>query len=578
MGATTLPSTSHPTSTPSSVSRVIRIAVIVLLVTACIVATSLVLLPKPHRRGSGVHCPPSNQRKAIGSNQTAQLTQRDRCDRYRRPGHLDGYIWLPYNLHFPLFSVSPHSIHESSSTSALTLEQPASSNTIPNHLGRLAASNTLGLPAHLRNKIILLVGDSQDRNAVLRICELTQGTLSLFKLNGSRIHDWSVKHSGDPRVCVNRDNYGNALVWITFFHLGVQRDPAKPFVGWVDHLDPGYPHDSAGRIAWLPYLLAGAAHVFPEICDAAGVPCPEPYRTYPAKFPPPPPPPPPPSEQPASSSISPNTTTQPAAANNTSSPQPQQIPPATPSPTAPVVATPLNSTSNTAPAPSDPATAAAAAASSRLRRRESVAYNTQDPSLHPATPPSWYPRPDLIVAQSSFWDVHQWNLLHAKPRGIPHETLLDERPDLLVGWPEDLERNLVRPLVEVVARRGGERARPPAMVMRTTPLTRVWAHFAPHVVAKMNELLLEVSARLAVASLLLPSSSSSSASSLKSASDGVVFRGVLDWARVVRGEETLTDDGFHQGERSGHVLGEMILTEMEQMAREERPDWRPGSC
>jgi hypothetical protein len=46
-------------------------------------------------------------------------------------------------------------------------------------------------------------------------------------------------------------------------------------------------------------------------------------------------------------------------------------------------------------------------------------------------------------------------------------------------------------------------------------------------------------------------------------SKGQGIRGVLNWDRLVRGWDQITEDGFHQSEKSVLAYSQMILSELE---------------
>ncbi|KAI9336005.1 hypothetical protein DFJ73DRAFT_798748 [Zopfochytrium polystomum] len=165
--------------------------------------------------------------------------------------------------------------------------------------GRAAAASSSSsaparLPRHLRNKLVLIVGDSNDRNMNVYLCPRLNGTLSTVQLDGAREMPRDGKSFSS--VCVVREAASpsassssssssstssssgvpraGVLVVATVFHYGVEVHPTRRNVAPMGrHAETGFPIDSKGRVAWVPAMLAGAAGaLFPELCERDGVP------------------------------------------------------------------------------------------------------------------------------------------------------------------------------------------------------------------------------------------------------------------------------------------------------------------
>ena len=103
------------------------------------------------------------------------------------------------------------------------------------------------------------------------------------------------------------------------------------------------------------------------------------------------------------------------------------------------------------------------------------------------------------------------------------------------------------------------------LMLRTCPLTHVVHQFPPHAVANMNELLISLAGHHSP-EVLTEGNSSMELRQSPGAQRREAWRnsvsGVLDWARIVTGFDSLQPDGYHQNERSQLAFLQMILNEM----------------
>jgi hypothetical protein len=175
----------------------------------------------------------------------------------------------------------------------------------------------------------------------------------------------------------------------------------------------------------------------------------------------------------------------------------------------------------------------------------------------PPTFPTYFPIPDLVVAQSSLWDILNFNLYIG---GNSQLTV----SGLLSNWTSKYVENLLEPLHETLRtgislRRKMFTSHVPGMrsfskvdhdsvpiILRTCPLTIVKKDFGlrADIVAMMNDIV-----RVLADGMVVSSSTA-------------WIRGVLDWAKVVLGADTLFGDGYHQNDGSKKVYLQMILNEL----------------
>ncbi|KAJ3379516.1 hypothetical protein HDU84_006602 [Entophlyctis sp. JEL0112] len=173
------------------------------------------------------------------------------CDPYKVPGMLH-----PDTLHW----VTMPSVESANCSSA-------------DNFG-LLADVQLGqrIPSHLANKIVLLLGDSFERNLVVELCERSGGQTHFAMLNGSFILD---PIFGDSRICTIRDDFGDVFVAINIFHFGLPLGDVWALLAKGMHWREGYsPVRVSKRIEWLPHFLRSVAGLaFPEICAMHGREC-----------------------------------------------------------------------------------------------------------------------------------------------------------------------------------------------------------------------------------------------------------------------------------------------------------------
>ncbi|KAJ3341327.1 hypothetical protein HDU83_006683 [Entophlyctis luteolus] len=131
------------------------------------------------------------------------------------------------------------------------------------------------IPPALANKILLLLGDSFERNLVDELCVSAGVQPYHAMLNGSFVAD---PIYGDSRICTIRDTAGNMFVAINVFQFGMSPENLIGFLNTGMHWLEGYsPLHVADRIKWLPhFLLSVAGLAFPEICALRGHDCPPP--------------------------------------------------------------------------------------------------------------------------------------------------------------------------------------------------------------------------------------------------------------------------------------------------------------
>ncbi|KAJ3235444.1 hypothetical protein HDU81_000452 [Chytriomyces hyalinus] len=137
-------------------------------------------------------------------------------------------------------------------------------------------NKSASLPDFMANKMVLLIGDSFERNALKYICRVTGAQIMTAKLNGSITHQ---PKEGDARICVIRDTENNsAFIAINIFHFGVLNDfKGMPKLNGM-HWSGDSPLNVTSRISWIPSLLRNvAAAAYPELCTSSGQQCPAPH-------------------------------------------------------------------------------------------------------------------------------------------------------------------------------------------------------------------------------------------------------------------------------------------------------------
>jgi hypothetical protein len=281
------------------------------------------------------------------------------------------------------------------------------------------------------------------------------------------------------------------------FHFGILRDPVI-FNGWTGHFEAGKaPHTSEGRVAWLPKLLRGVAfHHLPELCGREGYTCDTQVPKDSAK------------PESKINAIAPLN-------ENHSSESSKNVNGIT-------VSEPL--------AESSADTSGASESTPYIIQRRNIQYqrHRRAPFKFNSPPEDWSPIPDLITAQSSLWDFQQW----LQESIYETNEALMAHPNRMEDWVDSFLTRLVNPIREVY---------PTApLVLRTCPLTSEKSFFPRFAIAKMNEVIVALSA---------------------SQVNGI--RGVLNWDRLVRGWDQIELDGFHQSEKSIFAYAQMLLSELE---------------
>ncbi|KAJ3326531.1 hypothetical protein HDU76_012840 [Blyttiomyces sp. JEL0837] len=313
-------------------------------------------------------------------------------------------------------------------------QKPICSHAYSQNLYERLVSQT-SLPKELSNKLVIIYGDSQDRNIATTFCERTKGTLTVVDHVGRIIVPTSNAAGGDCRICVVRrpQSPGEAFVLISGFHFGVAFDdsllgPSDP--GWTSHTE-GLPHwqTTYNRVKMLPWILHDVAgFAFPELCEGAGVECKASPERFRIKW----------------------------SQNE--------------------IESMLNESRN-----------------GNLEVEEMVKKYRLDGMILPKEDlvgdnelekmidanilnpnggsPFWFPKPSLVVAQSCFWDIKNWraqgNNDEIKLLGMVKET-----------WSKRLKSELMGSLWKMFP--------DSPVVMRTTPTPNPWGDLPPAVVEAMN--------------------------------------------------------------------------------------------
>ncbi|KAJ3124146.1 hypothetical protein HK100_011349 [Physocladia obscura] len=125
------------------------------------------------------------------------------------------------------------------------------------------------LPGHLQNKLIILVGDSFERNLIGHICSFPDAELIKASLEGV-IQLGEGKHD-DCQICTIRKN-GKVFVTINIVHFGVRLPENAYRNWWSENLSP---FETSVRMTWIPnFLRSVAAYTFPELCTTDSCPPP----------------------------------------------------------------------------------------------------------------------------------------------------------------------------------------------------------------------------------------------------------------------------------------------------------------
>ncbi|KAJ1547433.1 hypothetical protein HK405_005891 [Cladochytrium tenue] len=519
-----------------------------LLVVATAVMLLVVVVTANFGLPGGIQRAASNLRAQIA---VANMLPRA-CDQYALNGHLSNqtHLWQPYGLDYS----SAGSDWSASSPNrggcpGRVLAQPPT-----DHLKALSLAKSGGawLPAHLSNRLVFVVGDSNDRHANIHMCDRVGGTHTVVDLDGSDPEEYSCR--AHTHVCTVRDGSGAVFAWLTMFHLGVEMAAGrKNIFNSPSYCENGFPVDIRDRLQWVPTLLAGAAKKhFPEICARDGVP-----GCVPG------------SEQ--GGPLRRRDSTLDGEGNA------------------------LKEAVESVEGESTAAVAGEAGAAEKEptdgENNNSTAKGAEQPKAAAKPDPGptvltpaeleYFPIPDLVVAQSSIWDVREWRLY--QDADTPWNDIT-ATPGVLQTWLDKFVTLLVRPLRAVLdagvqkqsllarqARRSGSPAVPAdgrvPLMLRTCPLPAI-AHeqFPPHIVASQNEVVRGLAARASDERWRHSAASSASAVAslvLRQQKQPMLFRGVLDWAQLVLGVDSVQTDGYHQDNHGALAFAQMVMSELE---------------
>ncbi|KAJ1553819.1 hypothetical protein HK405_006799 [Cladochytrium tenue] len=443
------------------------------------------------------------------------------CDHYAMKGHLssESHLWTPFTLDFAIAGLNGAGLIKVPASADPRRSCPSKLTANPtDHIGRLrsAASGEAWLPAHLRNRLVLAVGDSNDANVNDQLCRAVGGTSAVVDLDGSTAAAGpDASCSQNARVCAVRDSAGAVFAWVSVTHFGVELAAGRKNVYAAAACDGHPAADPDARLAWIPALLLGAARAhFPELCGARD-----------------------------------------GRVGCDNGDTPSQLHRRDPR----RVGSPANSRANAPPPP---------------------------PLLPPPQPPAldYYPVPDLVIAQSSLWDIREWQAYQGVGAAGPDTALpwsdVAATPGMLQSWLEKYVRRLVRPLRALMlpflpdgaAAAALQRRRGVPLMLRTCPLPAT-AHFQfpPRAVEAINQAVRDLAAHASderwrlgrrSRSLRGPTLTLTAATGPMSAGDSL-FRGVLDWARILHGMDTLQADGFHHDSRGSLAFAQMALSELE---------------
>ncbi|KAI8842216.1 hypothetical protein BJ741DRAFT_376393 [Chytriomyces cf. hyalinus JEL632] len=150
--------------------------------------------------------------------------------------------------------------------------------------------------------------------------------------------------------------------------------------------------------------------------------------------------------------------------------------------------------------------------------------------------PFWYPVPDLLVAQSSMWDMERtrWN----------YKGSIDEMAQFAQDWREAFERKVLEPIDEIFGRASHARfdEKESVFFLRTQPLpvkgaSQTSAQFS--MVNTMNQMLRKGPRKV-----------------------GSTEWGVLDWEELLRGMNDCLYDKVHPNAFGSRVLWQLILSRL----------------
>ncbi|KAJ1558827.1 hypothetical protein HK405_012904, partial [Cladochytrium tenue] len=543
------------------------------LTAVLIVATVVMLLAVVATAIFGV---PGGIQRAIRAQIAVASMMPRACDHYSLNGHLSNqtHLWQPYGLDYSSASLekSTSSLGRGGCPGRVLVQPPT------DHLQMLSLVTSGGawLPAHLRNRLVFVVGDSNDRHANIHMCDRVGGSHTVVDLDGSDPEEYSCR--AHTHVCTVRDGSGAVFVWLTMFHLGVEMAAGrKNIFNSPSYCENGFPVDIRDRLQWVPTLLAGAAKKhFPEICMRDGVPGCAPGSEHGGLL----------WRRDSTSDGESNALEErPGDIPEGSSEAPEQG-----SDNAASGETAESVEGESADAVAGEAGAAEQestdgenndGAAEGAEQPEAEAKPDPGPTILPAPDElDYFPIPDLVVAQSSIWDVREWRLY--QDADAPWDDIT-ATPGVLQTWLDKFVTLLVRPLRSILdagvqkqallAQRA-RRSRSPAvpadgrvpLMLRTCPLAAI-AHeqFPPHIVASQNEVVRGLAARASDERWRYPAASSAAAIPLgqRQQKQPTLFRGVLDWARLVLGVDSVQEDGYHQDDHGVLAFAQMVISELE---------------
>ncbi|KAJ1556067.1 hypothetical protein HK405_007656 [Cladochytrium tenue] len=508
----------------------LTLACTVFLLTVIFLAVGPALLGSPPSDRISSLIGISNVKKSNSSySQDLHMLLARACDHYAHSGHLSIYshLWLAYDLDFSYAAASGSA--ESAASPQHACQQRIRAQPT-DHLRSLSAVTSGGasLPSYLRNRLVLVVGDSNDRYTSMSLCESIGGVRVVVDKDGSEPTEDSCRTQS--QLCTVRDGSGAVFAWLSVFQVGVEMVAGRKnnFEGST-HCENGFPVDIRDRLKWIPALLAGAAkRHFPEICARDGVPgcgdagSSEHFRRHG-------------DDARASFEAAEPVVAEEGRANNDGG-------------------------------------------AGIVNRDEGDAAidSAERPTLQPPAGIEYFPVPDLVIAESALWDIREWHLYQ---QDYPWDEITMV-PGLLQSWVEKFLTRLMSPLRsvldEAVRRKMSRSSKPIAegsvlpaenrvpLMIRTCPLpTFGHARFPPHIVETLNMLIHDLAARASDERWRYPTTISTPPAAAAATEEASLFRGVLDWARLVRGVNSHLADGFHQDNRSTLAFAQMVMSEVE---------------
>ncbi|KAJ3334191.1 hypothetical protein HDU76_006563 [Blyttiomyces sp. JEL0837] len=336
-----------------------------------------------------------------------------------------------------------------------------------NRLFKISAEQPL--PDEWVNKTLILFGDANDRWSAGSFCIKMKGKMTWVDLFGRIVvpQERGYDNGGnDPRICVVKRSNG-LIVVINIIHFGVEAsetfavDSSKPW------LNTNHTHwkKLVSRFKMLPFVLHSAAsELYPELCRSASTKCPPPR--YDIRW----------NATEISEILQNSTKKELVKKYNLDKPQ--------------------------------------------------IKDDRKDPEpmideyiLRGTKPLFWFPKPDLILAQSSFWDFKQWM---GKPDMNTHEKLVP----LTKTWRDHAKQRMF----DHVKKQFPD----VPVVTRTTPETT--QRFPYETFAILNNETRRLQSSFGIR--------------------------VIDWADKVKNMDALEPDGVHANEPARLAFMEMLLNEM----------------